>query len=212
MPINILQKVRLYISGAERTFSRYYSKHYWIGGEGTRSGKGSSIEATSKIRESIPRLMKELEINLLLDAPSGDYFWFKEIDRNFSYIGGDIVKPMIEVNNEKYRDNKTSFIHLDITRGPLPTADLWLCRDCLFHLSIKDIQQAIQNFKTSNIEYFLTTTIPTCSENTDIVTGDARAINLLLPPFSLPAPEQVLDDDDDKVLALWHRASFCLDS
>ncbi len=42
--------------------------------------------------------------------------------------------------------------------GPLPKADLWLCRDVLFHLPNKDVITVLANFANSEIPYLLTTT------------------------------------------------------
>ncbi len=78
--------------------------------------------------------------------------------------------------------------------------------DCLVHLSNRRIKQAISNFKKSGSKWLLSTTFWNKSENADIYTGMWRPINLMLPPFSFPAPEKMLMDDDEipgKGLGLW---------
>jgi hypothetical protein len=91
----------------------------------------------------------------------------------------------------------------------LPQADLWLCRDCLFHLSYKDIAIAIQNFLTSDIRYILTSNHQNCTKNKDITTGSFRLLNLELPPFNLGKPIMVIDDwiegFPERQLCLWER-------
>jgi hypothetical protein len=100
---------------------------------------------------------------------------------------------------------------LDLTRSPLPPADLLLCRDCLVHLSYTDIAEAIDNVRRSTIEYLLTTTFTAESGFRDIVTGDWRPLNLETPPFSFPRPVELLREQcteqngafADKSLGLW---------
>src|SRR5204862_8116349 len=101
------------------------------------SGAGSTLEYTQSLRRELPLLVHRLGVKRVLDAPCGDYNWFRLIQRNpdIHYVGADIVKPLILQNREHYENETTTFIHLDITRNRLPDADLWLCRDCLMHLS-----------------------------------------------------------------------------
>lgn len=100
------------------------------------------------------------------------------------------------------------FIHLDILNGEIPAADLWLCRDALFHFSNADILKVLSNLSLSQVGYFLSTTYPQTSCNIDIITGDFRPINLELPPFNLPYPLLGYFDESDagqlgKMLGLW---------
>ncbi|MCZ6717316.1 MAG: class I SAM-dependent methyltransferase, partial [Gammaproteobacteria bacterium] len=109
-------------------------------------------------------------------------------DRDTQYIGVDIVAPLIAASQEKFGNENTRFVHLDIISQKLPDADLWLCRDCLFHLSYDDIFSVIGNFLNSDIRYLLTSTHPECDRNIDIPTGHFRLLNMELPPFSFCRP------------------------
>ena len=128
------------------------------------------------------------------------------------YIGADVLPELVESNQRRWETPARTFITLDLIRDPLPAADLLLCRDCLVHLSNADISSALGNIRRSGIQWFLTTTFPGCAANDDIVTGDWRPLNLQLPPFSLPAPRELVDEHctegggafADKSLALWH--------
>ena len=79
------------------------------------------------------------------------------------------------------------------------------------HLSFVDIIRALSNIKRSGITYLLTTTFPDCDRNEDTVTGDWRVLNLERPPFSFPAPLQLVNEKctegggafRDKSLGLW---------
>lgn len=198
------------IGNAKQVFSHYYEVNAWESEESV-SGPGSTLEYTENIRRKIPPLVKELGVSSILDAPCGDFNWFQKIEweTEIAYIGGDIVEPLIERNQSLYGDQSREFINLDIVQDDLPAADLWLCRDCLFHLSNHDVLLVLDHFIKSEIRYLLTTLHPDCDRNLDIPTGSFRFINLQLPPFSLSKPTQVIADwlegDPVRELALWDR-------
>ena len=214
------QLVRLYhakrrlkqFKDAEAVFTAYYTRQYWEkGGAETVCGAGSTLEATTTLRRELPLLLHQLGVRRVLDAPCGDYTWFRLIPRppEIHYIGADIVKPLIVKNREHYEDATTTFLPLDITRDPLPDADLWLCRDCFIHLSHADVGKALDNFLRSNIGYLLTTTYPECRRNRDIPTGHFRQLNLELAPFHFCPPSLYIEDWSAgrpvKKLGLWQR-------
>lgn len=194
----------------EEVFTSIFNSNFWSNPE-TISGPGSSEGETKQIRSILPDLIRELDINLILDAPCGDFHWMRLIDLgDCEYIGGDIVKELIKLNQTKYGNSKRNFIHCDITKNELPCADLIICRDCLFHLSFEDILAAIKQFKSSKSKYFLTTTHPETRENIPMVTGGYRSINMCLEPFNFPTPLKMIYErrnagfaDTDKCLALW---------
>jgi SAM-dependent methyltransferase len=197
---------------SEEVFTAYYTNHHWKkGGSETVSGAGSTLEYTKSLRRELPLLLHRLRVKRVLDAPCGDYNWFRLIQRtpDIHYVGADIVKPLILKNREHYANETTTFIHLDITRNRLPDADLWICRDCLMHLSNEDVGKAIDNFLRSNIPYLLTTTYTECQRNRDIPTGHFRQLNLELSPFSFCQPSLYIDDWSEgypvKKLGLWQR-------
>ena len=174
----------------EERFTWIYRHNIWRNSE-SRSGSGSTLEYTKNIRESLKLLIQDYSLHSILDAPCGDFNWMKVFldEVNIKYIGADIVKPMIDLLNDRYSSPLTSFCALDITSDPLPYADLMICRDCLFHLSEADIKLVLVNFLKSKIPYLLTTTHITDSGflNKDVVTGDFRLINLFFEPYNFPA-------------------------
>lgn len=195
----------------EKLFTKYYHGNLWRDEE-SRSGVGSTLLHTERLRAQLPEFFRRYDIRAILDAPCGDYNWFRHIPRDgITYIGADIVRPLIDQNNVKFKDEFTKFVHLDITKDELPTADVWICRDVLFHLSEKDIFRALRNFISSDIPFVLTTTFPEHLRNTDIPTGSFRLINLELSPFNFPPPIECLVDSipnwQTRWLALWDRAA-----
>ena len=112
-------------------------------------------------------------------------------------------------NRKRYDSPTTKFIELDITRDQLPSADLWICRDVLFHLSNEDVFLTLRSFISSDIRYALLTSHTTCSSNKNILTGSFRALNLELPPFNLCRPIKSIADciegHHSRSLCLWER-------
>jgi hypothetical protein len=70
----------------------------------------------------------------------------------------------------------------------------------------------LDQFRRSSISYLLATTYPNAPQNTDIKFGQVRHINLCAPPFSLPAPLEILREDDDPVtgpvIGVWRRSDI----
>lgn len=178
------------------------------------SGSGSSLDQTAAVREALPGLIQEFGIQSILDLPCGDFNWMKHVKLgNCLYIGADIVAPLIEQNNTKYRSAQREFMHLDVTKDKLPHVDLVVCRDLLVHLSIQDIWLALRNFKAAGIRYLLTTTFMYSRPdlNSSILSGGWRTVNLQKSPFNFPKPLVVINEHcteqngiyNDKSLALW---------
>lgn len=204
------------IGNTKEIFHHHYLVNEW-GCKESISGPGSTIQYTENIRKEIPKLVQDLGVNVILDAPCGDYNWLRMIDweGEITYIGSDIVKPLIERNQSLYCNKNRQFLNLDIIRDDLPRADLWLCRDCLFHLSNRNIMLVIDNFLRSDIRYLLTTMHPHCDKNYDIPTGSFRYLNLQIPPYSFGKPIFHIDDwiegspvKERKILALWEREAL----
>jgi len=195
---------------AADVFRHHFESNSWGNAESV-SGAGSTLQYTENIRKELPALVEELGVRVILDAPCGDFNWFKAVEWKtpVSYLGGDIVEPLIERNQILYGTEGRRFLHLNIINAPLPSADLWLCRDCLFHLSERDIFLALDNFLHSKIEYLLTSVHGQCELNTDIPSGWFRLLDLRLPPFSLGQPIRLIDDWIEgypvRHLALWRR-------
>ena len=131
-----------------------------------------------------------------------------EVD--IAYTGGDISPYVIDLNRSRYPE--LAFEVFDISKDPFPKADLWHCRDCLFHLSNELIWRALANFAESDIDYALITTHRGILKNVDIETGGWRYLSLTRPPFNFPEPEVSLRDyrfgEFPRFLGLWRRETI----
>lgn len=205
----------------EAVFTRIYQANAWGDTEST-SGTGSNLEQTRALRAALPALLRDLQVRTLLDIPCGDFYWMSQLELGLDeYIGGDIVEGLISANQRKYGSRgeaRISFRKMDLLTDELPRTDLVLCRDCLVHFSFAHITQALVNISRSGARYLLTTNFSDRATQWDIATGDWRPINLLLPPFSFPAPVLSVREScteaggrfADKSLSLWEIARLPL--
>ena len=193
-------------------FTRVYRRRAWGDGESV-SGPGSTEASAAAVRADVLRLLGAFGVSSVVDAPCGDFNWTRTVlgDRVLSYVGVDVVDELIVANRERYGDATRHFLRGDLTRDPLPRADLVLSRDALVHFSFADIRAAIDNFRRSGSTYLLATTFIGARRNLDIRTGDWRTLNMQAPPFAFPPPLAVVDEQctraggiyRDKRLALW---------
>jgi glycosyltransferase involved in cell wall biosynthesis len=116
----------------KKRFTLYYKRNTF-GSKESKSGEGSTLTQTEKIRPVLPRLFKDYGIEIMIDAPCGDFNWMRHVnmDNIKRYYGIDIVDDIIIKNKKKYGDDKFKFLCLDILNDGLPEGDLLLCRDCL---------------------------------------------------------------------------------
>ena len=203
------QRLAKRFATAEDRFKHIYETNHWDEAESV-SGPGSTLEETEPIRRELPALLAELGASSLLDLPCGDFHWMQHTDLSgVRYNGGDLVGDLIERNRAEFARDGVEFQKLDLVNDTLPAFDVILCRDCLVHLSFADAQAALSNIARSGAGWLLATSFPSVTRNDDIVTGQWRPINLTLPPFNLPEPEQVIGENctesefADKNLSLW---------
>jgi hypothetical protein len=195
---------------SKEIFTDIFWTNHWGGAESV-SGIGSDSSQTVFLIPELESLLYRYHITSMLDIPCGDFNWMQTVGFYGYYIGADIVEPIIESNRLKYGNQKRTFEVLDITTDTLPKVDLILTRDCLVHLSVSEIFDALENITASGSTYLLATTYfwQRKKFNHDINTGGWRRLNMHQPPFNLPFPQEILiegymwDENKDKSLGLW---------
>jgi hypothetical protein len=178
-------------------FEQIYRENLWGDGE-SRSGTGSGITATEKIRHGLLDAIQRLDVQSMIDAPCGDFYWVSTLNLEQhlrSYIGFDIVPDVISRNKNRWAGENISFELADLVKSVPPMADLILCRHLLIHLPLADCLRVLHNFKASGSRYLMITNQPQAERNDEILfTGSYRPINLYLPPFNFPQPIWAVDD------------------
>lgn len=194
----------------KKIFTDIYTNNKWSCSE-SKSGPGSRISVNKNLLKLLEQFTEEHKIRSIIDCGCGDFNWMKLFDYNLidSYTGIDIVENMISDNNQKYKNDKINFQSLSIISDKIPSCDLVICKDVLFHLSYDDAKKTLQNIKESKSKFLLSTTF-TDFKNFDIKTGGWRPINLESEPFNLGKPflkwsniEQRKDKFSNKSIGIW---------
>ena len=204
------------LTPTERIFHKKYfdKKISWNHPELSESlsGDGSGMIQTKVIRKKIPLIIKKYKIKTIFDAACGDFFWMKFIiKKNTKYLGADIVKRIIKLNNKKYKRKNINFIHADFTKKKLPKVDLIICRDALTHLPLDMGVRARNNFINSKSKYIISTTYSDIKNNIDIPKGNFRPINLSKAPYNFGKPLLLINEKcteknlkyKNKCLGMW---------
>lgn len=178
----------------ETVFSDIFKSNAWGSAESV-SGAGSELTNTAQVIRELPHLLRELQVHSLLDVPCGDFNWMQHVDlTGIDYHGADIVDALVVRNTERFARPGRHFSRLDLLSDALPTVDLVLCRDCLFHFSHADAFRALHAVAASRSKWLLTTTFTYRSlpRNADIQTGGWTPINMEMAPFHLPPPRRLI--------------------
>lgn len=125
----------------------------------TANGPGSTVEFTQPLREWMPEMLRRNDIYSIIDAPCGDLNWLGLVDLSEQeYTGFDVEPSIIKLNRLRY----PHFVFhqanlLDLDEG-LPSADLFICRDFLFHLPNEAALRVVDAIRASGSRLLLTTT------------------------------------------------------
>jgi SAM-dependent methyltransferase len=195
-------------------FERIHRTNLW-GAPTSVSGLGSEASQTTVLTKELPLLLQNLGVTSVLDAPCGDASWITRAALPIRYIGIDIVPGIIAAQQRRASEHR-EFAVADITNDRLPAADAILCRDCLVHLTLANIQRAVANFKRTGARFLITTTFTAWQVNRDIEDGDWRPLNLQAAPFHWPGPLDLLNEGcteaggfyRDKSLGVWRLSDI----
>ena len=194
-------------------FEGIYSSGDWVHrkGQESRSGLGSELSSTDRLRTLLPHVFRITEAKVVGDVGCGDWNWMREVDLSaVTYLGFDIVASVVEQNNKKYGSDVCRFECLDAINESIPECDLLICREVLFHLSFHGAIETLSNMIASSKWILLTCDYSTWI-NSDIPTGDFRALNLEAAPFNFPPPLMTLSDSEvaaGRVMGLWQSSSI----
>ena len=201
------------IADPAEVFDSIYHSNFWGSGE-SRSGIGSERDFSLAYVARLQSLIETRELRRIFDAPCGDLNWIADLarDRAIDYAGGDISASLVADLHQRFPDIETRVF--DVCSDPFPDADVWHCRDCLFHLPFADIRRALANFVQSSIPHALLTTHRArwLHRNLDVPLGGFRFLDLERPPIGLAEAKEYLPDyrkgsDFPRYVGLWSRAA-----
>jgi SAM-dependent methyltransferase len=141
----------------EDVFTSIYQENQWGGEPGEYcSGSGSTEEQASNYASRVRAFIGAKGITSVVDLGCGDFVVGSRLVTNgIKYIGVDVVAPLVHRNLMRFASENVTFVHADITKDPLPDADLCLLRQVLQHLSNAEIEQVLE--KTEKYKYILVT-------------------------------------------------------
>lgn len=176
-----------------------FNEKIWHGHQSeSRSGAGSTLEFTERLREKLPAFLKKHKVKSFLDAPCGDWNWMAYVDLGkIKYIGGDIADAVVEEVKEKHGGKDREFCVLDITSDPLPKVDMMMARDVLFHLKFWLRWAFLENFVKSETPLLLTTMHHIQVNKKLGKNGGFTKFNPMMPPFNFPAPIDMIHETAD---------------
>jgi SAM-dependent methyltransferase len=201
MIIGLLKRIkakikRLLPSDHKKIFTDIYKKNLW-GSNGSSkfySGSGSDYKYSAPYTQLIIDFIRTNDVKQVVDLGCGDFRVGKSIvdSTHVNYIGIDVVKELVDYNNEIFASPNIHFKSINITRDKLPSGELCLIRQVLQHLSNSDILAVLN--KTKKYKYLIITEhlpdinnpIPNIDKYPD---GDIRysrgsGVYLNLPPFN----------------------------
>jgi hypothetical protein len=121
--VNALRKVRYRRTPIKEIFTDLYYEP--VRDQEMISGPGSDREQTAVIAREIPKLLAELQVRSMLDAPCGDFYWMRHVTLPVTrYVGVDIVDDLITRHRAAFANEKREFHCLDLSEDPLPQTEL----------------------------------------------------------------------------------------
>lgn len=165
-----------------------------------RSGSGSTLRRTRRLRRALPGLFKDFGVKTFLDAPCGDWNWMCEVDlTGVNYIGGDISKELIDGVRKEHAGPKRKFLHLDLATSKLPKCDMIMVRECLMHLTDSFRWDVIANIHKAKIPHLLMT-MDLVEANIPLTqNGSHQNYNPMEAPFNFPEPVRYIAESSDQV-------------
>lgn len=171
----------------ERTeaFRRHYetTDSHW----GGHSGDGSLPYWTVEYRAFIERFIHLNSIKSVVDIGCGDWQFSRLINwSGIMYRGFDVVRSVVERNQQVYGSDTISFDVMPEDLSQVPPADLLIMKDVLQHLPNHEIIRHRNGLFSRYRRCLLTNSFRKLNtlQNSDITYGDFRCLDLNADPFN----------------------------
>jgi 2-polyprenyl-3-methyl-5-hydroxy-6-metoxy-1,4-benzoquinol methylase len=142
----------------EQVFTRIYQENAWGGKAGEFcSGSGTTNPNVGLYVEKLVKFIDEHQVKSVLDIGCGDFRVMNQVTQqtNVHYVGGDLVKDLINFNQKHFANEKVRFQVLNAITDELPKADMLTIRQVFQHLSNEQIISVLQ--KTKDFKFVLIT-------------------------------------------------------
>lgn len=137
----------------QAAFEAIYEKDEW----GAGSGPGSHPYFTIEYRAFIQRFISLNAIGSIVDIGCGDWQFSRFMDFGAAnYLGLDVVRPVVERNQQIYGSSRVRFDLMPDDLKKAPGGDLLLIKDVLQHLPDRDIFEFL-NLVTPRFRFALIT-------------------------------------------------------
>lgn len=167
----------------EEEFTEIYRRGVW-GTEGF-SGGGAQLANARQYVHFLQSFLKEKNIRSVIDIGCGDWGLSQHIDwTGIQYTGYDVVRYIIEKDQQLFGTPTIMFVHADALETDLPEADLLICKDVLQHISNANIIHFLA--KLNKFKHCLITNdfnFTPNKNNLDVDHGGFRAIDPSQPPW-----------------------------
>lgn len=170
------------IEASRAQFEAIYERKIW--GEG--SGVGSSYDVSKPYIDFLTSFISLNEIKSVVDFGCGDWQFSQYIDwSGIKYLGFDVVRTVVQQNNEKYSEDNISFREFR-NFDEVPSVDLIVAKEVLQHLPNVNVVEYIGHLR-EKCRFLLLTNDETPTEliNTEIGPGGWRSLRLDREPFTL---------------------------
>ncbi len=169
----------------------------------------ATITTPAQLCTQLPSAFQELEIKSILDCGCGDGNppWILTLDLSgisgLSYLGADIVEPLVAKLQAQYTTPTVKFQKMNILRDPPETADLWFARDfcCLYQKP--EIMLFFQKFLESKSPFLAITSVDTDRTYQKYATGSWIQLNVQKAPLYMPEPLMELEDGEQWFCKKW---------
>jgi len=131
----------------ENIFTYMYEYCIWGNNKNNKysgsSGPGSSVEYNEKYIEIVKKVIKDYNINNIVDLGCGDFIIGRLLydDINVSYTGYDVYKKIIDYHITQYPEPKYTFKHLDFytNKESIIEGDMCILKDVIQHWPTEEI-------------------------------------------------------------------------
>ena len=140
----------------EARFTKIYDSAIWgknyKGDGGSGKGDGTSPDSTHYVKLII-NFIQDNNIKTVCDIGAGDWKFSRFIpwkQMGVTYTGVDVVKSVVQSNNEEHSSDYVSFVHGDILTFDCSGYDLVLIKDVLQHFKDEDVENVCDKIIPNN--------------------------------------------------------------